>query len=167
MEKPLSSIVLRPAVPDDLARLDEIRQAAFAPIFASFRALLGEELYELAQARDDTAQGALLASLLAPGSGWEVHVAEQDGVVTGFVSVHFNHETLVGEVGLNAVDPARAGAGIGTSMYEFAVARLKEAGMRVATVSTGGDASHAAARRAYAKAGFTVHIPSVWLCRKL
>jgi hypothetical protein len=38
---------------------------------------------------------------------------------------------------------------------------------RVATVATDGDASHAPARRAYEKAGFTAHIPSVWLCRKL
>ena len=41
------------------------------------------------------------------------------------------------------------------------------AGMRAATVSTGGDDSHAAARRAYEKAGFSARIPSVWLCRTL
>lgn len=52
-------------------------------------------------------------------------------------------------------------------MYDFAIARMKAAGMRVATVATGADASHAPARRAYEKAGFTVQIPSVWLCRKL
>jgi hypothetical protein len=52
-------------------------------------------------------------------------------------------------------------------MYHFAITRMKEAGMRVATVATGGDASHAPARRAYEKAGFAVQIPSVWLCRKL
>jgi hypothetical protein len=52
-------------------------------------------------------------------------------------------------------------------MYEFAIAQMKEAGMRVATVGTGGDPSHAPARRAYEKVGFAVQIPSVWLCRKL
>jgi hypothetical protein len=41
---------------------------------------------------------------------------------------------------------------------------MKEAGMQVATVSTGGDPSHAPARRAYEKAGFTASIPSnCWL----
>jgi hypothetical protein len=39
--------------------------------------------------------------------------------------------------------------------------------MRAATVATGGDASHAPARRAYAKAGFAAQIPGVWMCRKL
>lgn len=36
-----------------------------------------------------------------------------------------------------------------------------------ATVGTGGDPSHAAARRAYEKAGFDAVIPSVWMFRKL
>ncbi|WP_437957583.1 GNAT family N-acetyltransferase [Sorangium sp. So ce119] len=70
-------------------------------------------------------------------------------------------------IGLNAVDPAHAGKGIGTAMYEFALARMRQSGMKVATVATGGDPSHAPARRAYRKAGFDVEIPSVWMCRKL
>ena len=161
------NVVLRLAGADDLPRLDEVRQAAFAPVFASFRSILGEEIYNLAQAPQDEAQGALLASLLAPESRWEVYVAERAGVAVGFVSVQLNQESQVGEIGLNAVHPAYAGKGIGTEMYAFAIARMKEAGMRVATVGTGGDASHAPARRAYEKAGFTVQIPSVWLCRTL
>jgi hypothetical protein len=39
--------------------------------------------------------------------------------------------------------------------------------MLAATVATGGDASHAPARRAYQKAGFEAQIPSVWMCRRL
>jgi hypothetical protein len=39
--------------------------------------------------------------------------------------------------------------------------------MRVATVGTGGDPSHAPARRAYEKAGFDREIPSVWMYRPL
>jgi len=39
--------------------------------------------------------------------------------------------------------------------------------MKVATVGTGGDPSHAAARRAYRNAGFDIEIPSVWMYRKL
>jgi len=159
--------VMRPASAVDLPSMDAIREAAFAPIFASFRSILGDEIYNLAQARDDRAQGELLSSMLAPDSGWEVFAAEQAGAVVGFVSIRMNHETRVGEIGLNAVHPEHAGKGLGTAMYEFAAARMKNAGMRVATVSTGGDPSHAPARRAYEKAGFAVHIPSVWFCCKL
>jgi GNAT superfamily N-acetyltransferase len=158
-------LAIRPAHADDVIRLDEIRRAAFAPVFASFRAILGDEIYELAQARDDAAQGDLLAAMAQHGSPWELYVAELGGEIVGFVSLRLARE--LGEIGLNAVDPSHAGKGIGTAMYDFALARMKEAGMKVATVSTGGDPSHAAARRAYAKAGFAVEIPSVWMCRLL
>jgi ribosomal protein S18 acetylase RimI-like enzyme len=162
-----SKVKLRPVRTEDAARLDEIRRAAFAPVFASFRSILGDEIYAAAQAREDEAQGGLLASMLAAGSGWEVYAAELAGQIVGFVSVQLNHDTHVGEIGLNAVDPAHAGKGVGTEMYNFSVGRMKEAGMLVATVGTGGDPSHAPARRAYRKAGFNVEIPSVWMCRKL
>ncbi len=139
----------------------------FAPVFASFRSILGEDIYNLAQAREDEAQAGYLTSLPAAGSEWEVYAAERAGIVVGFVSVRFSLDTATGEIGLNAVHPDWAGEGIGTEMYRFAIERMRQAGMRVATVSTGGDTSHAAARRAYKKAGFNVGIPSIWLCRKL
>ncbi len=162
-----SELRFRLAQPDDVARLEAIRRAAFAPVFASFRSLLGVDVYDLAQRRGDEAQEGMLASLFAPESGWELYVVQSAGVVVGFMAVQLDHTTAVGEIGLNAVDPAHAGAGIGTAMYEFAIARMKEAGMKVATVATGGDPSHAPARRAYRKAGFDREIPSVWMCRKL
>lgn len=152
---------------DALPRLDEIRAAAFAPVFASFRSILGDDIYSLAQAHEDAAQPGLLASLLEAGSVWEVYAARVDGVVVGFVSVRLDRERELGEIGLNAVHPDWGGRGIGTAMYSHALARMREAGMKVATVGTGGDPSHAPARRAYAKAGFDVEIPSVWMCRKL
>ncbi|HYG28896.1 MAG TPA: GNAT family N-acetyltransferase [Allosphingosinicella sp.] len=65
------------------------------------------------------------------------------------------------------VCPDHAGRGIGAWMYGEALARMKAAGARLATVGTGGDASHEAARRAYAKAGFGPGIPSVHLSRML
>jgi GNAT superfamily N-acetyltransferase len=162
-----SQVVIRSASAGDAARFDEVRRAAFAPVFDSFRALLGDDVYQLAQAPEEVAQAGYLSSLLEPASAWEVYAVELAGIVVGFVSVQLNRDTLIGEIGLNAVHPDWAGSGIGTAMYDFAVERMREAGMRVAVVSTGGDDSHAPARRAYAKAGFNVGIPSVWLCQKL
>jgi GNAT superfamily N-acetyltransferase len=159
--------LLRSARPDEAPRLQLIRRAAFAPVFASFRSILGDDIYELAQRRDDEAQEGLLTALLEPDSIWAVYVAELDGQAVGFVAVRTDRQTQVGEIGLNAVDPAHAGKGIGSAMYEFALARLKEAGMKVATVGTGGDPSHEPARRAYRKVGFDVEIPSVWMYRRL
>ena len=163
----MSGLRFRLARSEDAPRLQAIRRAAFAPVFASFRSLLGDEIYDLAQRPQDEAQEALLTSLMAGGSGWALYVAEYATEICGFVAVQTNSETKVGEIGLNAVDPALAGQGIGTAMYEFALMRMQQEGMKVATVATGGDPSHAPARRAYAKAGFDAEIPSVWMCRKL
>lgn len=161
------NVVIRTATAKDLTELEAIRQAAFAPVFDSFRFILGEDIYQLAQAAEDSAQDELLAAALSSDSDWQVYAAEVDGAISGFVSIQLNMETKVGEIGLNAVHPEHAGQGIGTVMYNFAVTKMKEAGMQVATVATGGDPSHAPARRAYEKAGFTVQIPSVWMCQKL
>ncbi|HKU39513.1 MAG TPA: GNAT family N-acetyltransferase [Polyangiales bacterium] len=163
----MAELVFTPATADQLPLFDAIRVAAYAPVFASFRSLLGDHIYEIAQARDDAAQAELLVSLMRPDSGWEVYAAKQGAAVVGFVSLRCNDETKVGEIGLNAVHPEHGGRGIGTRMYEFAVSRLEQAGMRVAMVGTGGDASHAPARRAYEKAGFDRQIPSVWMYRRL
>ena len=162
-----AALRIRPVRTEDGPRLQAIREAAFAPVFASFRSMLGEEIYARAQQHEDESQGTLLASLLAADSPWDVYVAEKGADVVGFVAIRLDTKTTVGEIGLNAVHPTWAGSGIGTRMYDFAVARMKEAGMKVATVATGGDPSHEPARRAYRKAGFSVEIPSVWMCRTL
>ena len=160
-------ISFRKAEVKDHPLLESLRLEAFAPISASFRKILGDEIYELAQKREDEEQSEILASMFSYDSKWHLYVAEIDREIIGFVSIQINSETLVGEIGLNAVMPSHSGLGIGTKMYDFANAEMKAAGMRVATVATGGDDSHAPARRAYEKSGFNVQIPSVWLCRTL
>ena len=75
------------------------------------------------------------------------------------VAVELDHpERSMGEISILAVDPDHQGGGIGTALTEFALDRLKDAGMTVAMVDTGGDPGHAAARRTYEKAGY-VQLP--------
>lgn len=163
----MPDITFRRAHADDNTRLEQIRVAAFAPIFRSFQEILGDTIYALAQAHEDKAQGPLLTEMLTDDSPWWVYAVEMDDVIVGFVSFCLDTEHAVGEIGLNAVDPEYAGKGIGTKMYQFALEQLKSAGARVATVSTGGDPSHQPALSAYRKAGFNVEISSVWLCKDL
>ncbi|MEM8718539.1 MAG: GNAT family N-acetyltransferase [Cyanobacteria bacterium P01_G01_bin.39] len=152
---------------NDLPTLEDIRQKAFRPVFASFRNILGDEIYSLAQEPEDNKQDELLSSMLAPDSVWQLFVLELSPGVIGFVSVQLDNETKIGEIGLNAVHPDYSGKGFGTEMYKYAIEIMKESGMQVATVATGGDKSHIPARRAYEKSGFDVQIPSVWMCQKL
>ena len=116
-----SAIRIRAARTKDARRFQAIRAAAFAPVFVSFRSILGDEIYRLAQEQEDESQGGLLTSMLAPDSNWELYAAERGSEVVGFVSIKLDNDALVGEIGLNAVHPSCAGKGIGTRMYDFAV----------------------------------------------
>ncbi len=162
-----ADLTLRPVEPADLPALQEVRRAAFAPVFESFRKLVGDELYALALSGSDAEQAALLESLCAAEKRDRMLVALVDGRIIGFVSYELNRETRIGEIGLNAVHPDFAGRSFGTQMYEQVLERMKDAGMQVATVGTGGDPSHAPARRAYEKVGFDAGIPSVYLYKRL
>jgi GNAT superfamily N-acetyltransferase len=69
------------------------------------------------------------------------------------VAALLRSEQRMGEISMLAVDPDHQGRGIGTALTEFALAWLKEAGMVIAMVETGGDPGQAAARRTYERAG--------------
>lgn len=102
-----------------------------------------------------------------PGDSAHVRVAEKQGKVAGFIMFYENVAPGIVEIGNNAVDPDCQRLGIGTKMYEYALAELKRLGMQYAQVGTGGDASHASARRAYEKAGFSASVPGVHYYCKL
>ena len=159
---------IRAALSQDLPRLHEIRRAAFEPVFESFKNILGDNIYAMTQAPNEQAQKELLDQMVSDNSEWPTFVYKQDnGIIVGFVSMRLNHEKRIGEIGLNAVHPDYSGQGVGTEMYEFILQEMKYKGMKLATVGTGADASHDAARKAYAKAGFETELPSVWLCKLL
>ncbi|WP_309236580.1 GNAT family N-acetyltransferase [Microcoleus sp. FACHB-672] len=63
-------------------------------------------------------------------------------------------EDSMGEIYMVAVDPDFQGRGIGSALIEFALVWMKDAGMSIAMVETGGDAGHAPARHTYEKVGF-------------
>lgn len=158
---------IRPFEPRDLPALQDIRRRAFEPVFESFREIVGGDIAAIAFAHADAEQAKLLDDICMAGSGHHVHVVTLGDEVVGFVSFTVDPERRMGEIGLNAVHPDHAGRGVGTWMYEQVVRRMKALGMVLATVGTGGDPSHAAARRAYEKAGFGAAIPSVHLYRLL
>jgi len=158
---------IRPFAADDLPALQRIREAAFEPIFQSFREIVGPQIAAHAFAAADTDQARLLDDICETGSAHRVRVVEADGRIVGFVSFSINASDRVGEIGLNAVDPAFAGRGIGSWMYGRVLAEMQALGAMVASVGVGGDDSHAPARRAYAKAGFGPGIPSLTLYRPL
>ncbi len=85
----------------------------------------------------------------------EVRVAEVNGEVVGFVAAVVDADRRMGEIYMVAVDPDSQNRGLGTQLTNVATDRLREAGMSVFLVSTGGDVGHAPARRTCEQAGFT------------
>jgi len=160
-------VVIRDLEPSDVEAIVEIAVAAWEPIFASFRQILGDELFaaRCPDWREDKARQVRTAC--EPGSRARVCVAERDGRIVGFITFYPNEISCIGEIGNNAVHPDFQGQGIGTRMYEHVFERFRALGMRFARVHTGLDPSHAPARRAYEKAGFSIQLPMVDYYRKL
>ena len=155
------SVAIRQFRPEDADALVEIALAAWAPLFDSWRKLMGENLFAALHAnwRDDKANA--ISCACEGEDGARVAVAERDHGVVGFVTFYGRAHTGMGAIGNNAVHPDFQGMGIGTMMYEYVFEQLRESGVRFVEVRTGGDAFHARARRAYEKAGFSIQCPEV------
>lgn len=163
----MSDIVIRDLEPADVDAVVEIAIAAWAPIYAWCRETMGEELFAAAHPDWRESKAANIRRACDPQGPMIASVAEKEGRIAGFITFHANAESGIGELGNNAVHPDFQRMGIGSKMYQHALARLKQLGMRFVMVVTGGDPAHAPARRAYEKAGFTIQLPSVRHYREL
>ena len=147
---------IRPFEDRDAGAVVDLSLRAWAPVFASLERVLGHKIFgrQHPDWRED--QRGAVEEVCATKKG-RVWVAETEGTPIGFVAIELDHpEHRMGEILMLAVDPDHQGGGIGTALTEFALDRLREAGMKVAMVETGGDPAHAAARRTYEKAGYVL-----------
>ena len=149
------NVQIRPYTIADHAGVIQLSILAWEPVFTAWQRILGPDLYPIAIYPDwRTGQTEVVEKVIAI-EHMHTWVADVDGVVAGFVCYELNHETKVGEVQLLAVHPGYQNHGVGTQLNLFALQKLKEGGMKLAVVGTGGDEGHAPARRSYEKAGYT------------
>ncbi len=160
------NFAIREATQDDFEPLAQLTVLAFEPVFDSFAEILGPEIFAVVYP-DWRAEQRGHVETAYKNEAVTVLMADVDGTAAGLITYAFNHETKIGEVQFLAVHPEYQNAGIGTQLNEFVTQKMVAAGMRVLTVGTGGDGSHAPARRAYEKAGFTAALPSVYYFKKL
>ena len=156
---------IEPYDPRHLEDVVRLSLRAWAPVFVSLKQVLMPAVWESfypagwQQSQDKSVRDTCAS---ADMKTW---VAIESGTVAGFVALRF-HEGKLGEIYMIAVDPDFQRRGIAMALTDFAVARMKEAGMEIAMVETGGDPGHAPARAAYEKAGFRV-LPLARYFRKL
>lgn len=145
---------IRPYDDQDADAIVRLSLRAWAPVFDSIQQALEPAVYRAFYPDGwRTSQRAAVKTSLAEHNVW---VAERDGTPIGFVSVVLHREDSMGEIHMVAVDPDHQREGVGTALNEFALDWIKDAGMAVVMVETGGDPGHVAARRTYEKAGFNV-----------
>jgi len=93
----------RTVMSNDRIRLEAIRSAAFAPVFASFKHILGDDIYHLAQEREDLAQADELTAMLNHDSPWRVVGVETVQKVVVSLAYLCDTSTQGGELVLTAV----------------------------------------------------------------
>jgi len=146
---------IRPLCSDDIEAVVRLSLAAWEPVFVSFRQILGPAIYARIYPDWLKSQAAAVESVCRDSDKNTVWVAEENGVVAGFIAYELRLKEKVGEVQMLAVHPEHQNRGIGTRLNTFALDRMKESGVDLAEVGTGGDPGHAPARRSYEKAGYT------------
>lgn len=150
---------IREYEPSDEESVVGLSLRAWEPVLAAVEEMLGPELF--ARLRGDWRAGQadeVRAVLADPAQ--RVWVAEIEGRPIGFVAATLHRESDMGEIYMIAVDPGAQGQGVGAALTEVATDWLRQSGMGVAMIETGGDPGHAPARRLYAKAGY-VSLPVV------
>ena len=152
---------VRALVPDDIDIVVEFSLRAWAPVFESFRTILGERVFQAIYPDWLESQASAVATVCRDEAA-DVFVAEVQGRPVGYVAVVFHEEgaATCGEIDMLAVDPDQQNSGLGTALTDFAVEHIRAAGCVLAVIGTGGDPGHAAARRTYEKSGFTA-LPTV------
>lgn len=145
---------IRPGLNDDIEDIVGLSLLAWAPVFSSFKQVLGETIYSLIYPDWRRQQREVVEKVCKDNEKTLVWVAESDGTVIGFIAYTLNTEEKSGEVELLAVHPDYQNRGVGTALNEFALEKMKASGMKIAAVGTGGDPGHAPARRCYEKAGY-------------
>ncbi|MEO8477308.1 MAG: GNAT family N-acetyltransferase [Actinomycetota bacterium] len=82
-------------------------------------------------------------------------VVEYEGSIVGYVAWNVDLERRHGEIYILAVSAEHRGRRIGTTLCELAFEDMKEPGIHVVEIGTGGDAFHAPARALYHSLGCT------------
>lgn len=151
-----AAVVIRPFRESDLDAIVELSLRAWDPVFESLRTILGEAIFSRLHQPEWRAVQAEAVRSSCTSEELDVFVAVADERPVGFATVALNafHEGM-GVVDMIAVDPEFQRHGIATALMNRAADHMRERGMDLAVVETGGDPGHAPARAMYEASGYT------------
>jgi len=156
-----AGVEIRPFNESDLDAVIEFSLRAWEPVFESMHQILGDPIFSRLHDPDWRAVQAEAVRSSCTSEEREVFVAVVDERPVGFATVALNafHERM-GVIDMIAVDPAYQRRGIATQLMDRSVEHMREHGMDIAAVGTGGDSGHAPARAVYEALGYTA-LPGV------
>ena len=143
--------------PYEHKRLDAIKSlslSAWAPVFDSLEKAMDSDVYRLFYPDGWRVSQLSAVESVCTSADNHVWVALESDSTVGFIAVKLHLEDSMGEIYMIAVDPDYQRRGIGAALTQFALDWMKEKGMSIAMVETGGDSGHAPARCTYEKMGF-------------
>ena len=150
------AIEIREFQSSDLDTIVEFSLRAWEPVFASLRDVLGDPIFFRLKPDWKTAQAEEVRGSCTSDER-DAFVARADGRVVGFVTVARNaFNERMGVIDIIGVDPDYQRRGIATLLTTHALDHMRQSGMDIAAVGTGGDPGHAPARAAYEAMGFTL-----------
>jgi GNAT superfamily N-acetyltransferase len=160
-------VEIRPYHESDLEAVVEFSLRAWEPVYESLREVLGDAIFARLNRPDWRAVQEEAVRSSCTSDERDVFVAVADARPVGFAAVALNafHEGM-GVVDILAVDPCHQRRGVAKQLMERSAAHMREQGMDIAAVGTGGDAGHGPARALYESLGYTA-LPGVRYLRLL
>lgn len=140
----------------DLDAVVALSLRAWEPVFRSLHEVLGNDIFSRLHRPDWEAVQADAVRASCTGDDRSAFVAVSGGQPVGFATVALNafHERM-GVVDMIAVDPPFQRRGIARRLMTHSLEYMRDEGMDIAAVGTGGDRGHAPARAVYDALGFT------------
>lgn len=148
---------IRPLTPGDLEAVVDLSLLAWEPVFVSFGNILGTAIFDrLYRPHWREAQAVQVRSnCVAEGAESFVLTTATSNHAVGFIVLQQDKSESLGVVEMIAVHPEHQRQGHARALMEFAIQRLREQGLALINVGTGGDPGHAPARALYEAVGFT------------
>jgi len=127
---------------------------AWAPVFDKLEPAVPAYIYRAFYPQGwEPRQASDIADLLS-SEREQILVARAGGDVLGWVGLRLHPKDSMGEIYILAVDPSAQRQGVARALMEAGLDRIRQAGMVMAMVETGGDPGHAASRATYEALGF-------------
>lgn len=134
--------------------LVDLSLRAWAPVFPLVRGAVPGFVYDAFYPQGwERRQCDDLAAVL-DGEPENVDVAVEGAELLGWACTRLHPEDRMGELYVLAVAPEYQRKGVGRELMEHAAERVRQAGLRMIMVETGGDPGHAPARATYEAQGY-------------